>query len=70
MPVHLRLSKTVDMNTRRFKPDWEMNASTLLQASSSRHPFDIHGEPSAGVVKPDHHRTCRMWATNVRIIHR
>ena len=38
MPVHLRLSKTVDMNTRRFKPDWEMNASTLLQASPSRRP--------------------------------
>jgi len=44
------------MNTRHFKPDWEMNASTLLQASSSRRPLDIHREPSAGVVEPDHHR--------------
>jgi hypothetical protein len=62
MPVHLRLSKTVDMNTRRFKPDWEMNASTLLQASPSRRPLDIHREPCAGGVEPDHHRTCHGGA--------
>jgi len=43
---------------RHFKPDWEMNAATLLQASSSRRPLDIHREPSAKVVEPDHHRAC------------
>ena len=46
------------MNMRHFKPDWEMNAATLLQASSSRRPLDIHREPSAKVVEPDHHRAC------------
>jgi len=50
------------MNTLRFKPDWEMNASTLLQASSSRRPLDIHREPCAGGVEPDRHRTCHGGA--------
>jgi hypothetical protein len=51
------------MNTRHFKPDWEMNASTLLQAISSRRPLDIHREPSAGVVEPDHRRACHGGAS-------
>jgi len=35
MLVHIS-SKTVDMNTQGFKPDGEMNAAMLLQASPSR----------------------------------
>src|SRR5271157_3933634 len=34
------IGKTLDMNTHRFEPDGEMNASTPLQVSSSRRPLD------------------------------